>query len=47
MEELIKAIVNLQSSGLTLNTIQKMVKDIYKSAEEAEIKMKSARTRRD
>lgn len=43
MEELTKAIINLQSYGLNLRTIEKMVKDIYKSAEEA----KYAGIRRD
>ena len=34
MEELTKAVIDLQSYGLKLYTIEKMVRDIYKSAEE-------------
>ena len=41
MEELTKAIIDLQSYGLNLRTVEKMVKDIYRSAEEAETKMKN------
>lgn len=41
MEELTKAIIDLQSYGLNLRTIEKMVRDIYKSAKEAETRMKT------
>ena len=34
MEELTKAVIDLQSYGLKLYTIEKRVRDIYKSAEE-------------
>lgn len=43
MEELTKAIIDLQSYGLNLRTIEKMVRDIYKTAEEAETRMKTRR----
>ena len=43
MEELTKAIIDLQSYGLNLRTIEKMVRDIYKSAEDAETRMQARR----
>lgn len=43
MEELTKAIIDLQSYGLNLRTIEKMVRDIYKSVEEAETRMQARR----
>lgn len=46
MEELTKAIIDLQSYGLNLRTIEKMVKDIYKSTEEAKLNELGKRSRK-